>query len=748
MDIRKLLLLFFIPLFFIPHASGQETKKDRPTVGVVLSGGAAKGFSHIGALRVLEEAGIPVDYIAGTSMGAIVGGLYAIGYETHVIDSLVKEQDWRYLLSDEIHRENRFSSLKENQEVYILSLPYELKIKEKKGKVLLPPGIISGQNLYSLFSNLTIGYQDTIDFNHLPIPFACVAADARSGKEVVFRKGILSEAMRASMAIPGIFSPVEKDSMLLIDGGIINNYPVDVVREMGADIVIGVLSSPDYHKKNKKNRGSITEVIDQLGHFVGQEKRIKNIANTDILITPDIHSFGMMDFEASAIDSIIQRGEQAARKKWEELTALKKMLGITDSVDIRKKIENPYILMDSLEIKSIRFEGLERIDEVDMKKRLNLKNNKITRKDLEISTSRIFASGWFTKVFYRLDGESPFDLIFTVHEKDFNTLDFGIRFDTNDMAAILAHTTIRTGSSLNSHLDATMRLSRNPYLIMDYSIHSGIFYKGGISGKFSRNEVNIYNRGKLMYKLDFLRNSVRLNFSEFYLHDMKLHVGAEIDNFYFRNRLRVNPEVQNFDFKLKNNVYVNYFFDGAYDNLNKSNFPTSGQYFSFRYALHTDNFYQMHGKAPLNTLDIKFFKPVRLSDKLCLTPGLSGRVIFNANDNIPLMYGNFVGGQYNGHYVPQQIALQGTRGMELLKNTVAVVQTNVRYHFTPNHCIYTNLNFTMHHDELLKLTEGQSFLGGSIGYSYNSIVGPIASEVGYSSLSKSLYPFISVGYYF
>ncbi len=142
--------LLMIPLFFIPHASAQETKKDRPTVGVVLSGGAAKGFSHIGALKVLEEAGIPVDYIAGTSMGAIVGGLYAIGYETHVIDSLVKEQDWRYLLSDEIHRENRISSLKENQNqgVYILSLPYELKIKEKKGKVRLPPGIISGQNLY------------------------------------------------------------------------------------------------------------------------------------------------------------------------------------------------------------------------------------------------------------------------------------------------------------------------------------------------------------------------------------------------------------------------------------------------------------------------------------------------------------------------------------------------------------------------------------------------------------------------
>ncbi len=126
------------------------------------------------------------------------------------------------------------------------------------------------------------------------------------------------------------------------------------------------------------------------------------------------------------------------------------------------------------------------------------------------------------------------------------------------MAAMLAHTPIRTGSSLNSHLDATMRLSRNPYLAMDYSIQNGIFYKSGISGKFSRNEVDIYNRGKTIYELDFLRNSICLNFSEFYLHNMKLQLGTEIDIFYFIKRLSSNYEVKNFDFN-KNNVYVNYF---------------------------------------------------------------------------------------------------------------------------------------------------------------------------------------------
>jgi len=748
MNIRKRVSIFLLLLCPISFLFGQETKKSRPTVGVVLSGGGAKGFAHIGALKVLEEAGIPIDYMAGTSMGAIVGGLYAIGYDAHTIDSLVNEQNWRLLLSDDVNRENLPSSLKENQGGYIFSLPYELKIKERKGKVYLPPGMISGQNIYSLFQNLTIGYQDTLDFNHLPIPFACVAADSRSGKEFVFREGILSEAMRASMAIPGVFSPVEKDSMLLIDGGIINNFPVDVVREMGADIVIGVIFPPD-NKSIEKNRGTVIEVIEQLSHFlIGAEKREMNIADTDILITPDLHPYNMMDFENSAIDSILQRGEQAAREKWEDLMALKKKLAISESVDLREKIENPYITIDSLEIRDIRFEGLERIEEADLKKRLDLKKNKITRKDLETFTSRIFASGLFTKVFYRLEGESPFDLIFTVQEKDFRTLDLGIRFDTNDMAAILAHTPLRVNASGGSRLDATIRLSRNPYFILNYSIDNGLFYKGGISGKMSRNDVKIYDRGASLYNLDFLRSSLNFNFSEFYLRNMKLHLGAEIDHFYFMTRLLANDDEESVDMKLKNNVYVNYFFNGIYDNLDNSSIPTSGQYFSFKYALHTDNFYQMNGKTPLNILDMRFLKPIRLSDKLFVTPELSVRTIFNANDSIPLLYENLAGGQYNGHYVPQQIALPGTRGMELLKNTVGVAQANVRYHFTQTRGIYANLNFTLHHDELLKLLEGQSFFGGSIGYFYNSIIGPIAFELGYSGLSRVLVPFISVGYYF
>ena len=230
--------------------------------------------------------------------------------------------------------------------------------------------MIMGQNLYNLFLNLTIGYQDPIHFDDLPIPFGCIAADIRTGKEVPLSEGVLAQAMRASMAIPGMFAPVEMDSMLLIDGGIVNNYPADLVKAMGADVVIGVTMLPDKDAK-EKYKGSMVEVISGLANFLDKQKEEENIRNTDILIAADTRPYGTMSFEDDAVDTIIRRGEKAAREKWNELMVLKASLGITDSEPFKPKIVNPYINMDTLEINSIRFAGLSPKESVEMLKRIN-----------------------------------------------------------------------------------------------------------------------------------------------------------------------------------------------------------------------------------------------------------------------------------------------------------------------------------------------------------------------------------------
>ena len=305
----KQLIVLTIGLFLCMKgmAMPQETTQ-RKKVGLVLSGGGAKGMAHIGALKVIEEAGIPIDYVVGTSMGSIIGGLYSIGYSSEQLDSMVRVQDWTYLLSDRTPRSDKNMAERETDETYVLSVPFSnISIKEVTG------GIIKGQNIGNMFNHLTLGYHDSLDFNKLPIPFACVAEDIVTGNEIVFHKGKLATAMRASMAIPGVFTPVRLDSMVLVDGGTINNYPVNVARDMGADIIIGVDVQSDL--KSSEKLESTGDILGQLINLMGKEQYEKNLQNTDIYIKVDVEGFSAASFNKAAIDTLIQRGKEAADKQ-------------------------------------------------------------------------------------------------------------------------------------------------------------------------------------------------------------------------------------------------------------------------------------------------------------------------------------------------------------------------------------------------------------------------------------------------
>jgi NTE family protein len=220
-------------------ASTTEREQARPKVkkvGVVLSGGGAKGMAHIGVLKVLEKAGIPVDIVTGTSMGSIIGGLYAIGYNANSLDSMVRVQDWSYVITDKEDLRRQSLNDRKKQNTYLFSTGLTIGKRD-----LQAGGIIKGKNLAELFNQLCVGFADSLDFSRdLPIPFACVATDIIDNSEVDFHSGRLPQAMRASMAIPAAFSPVRIGEKVLVDGGLKNNYPADLAREMGAEIIIGV----------------------------------------------------------------------------------------------------------------------------------------------------------------------------------------------------------------------------------------------------------------------------------------------------------------------------------------------------------------------------------------------------------------------------------------------------------------------------------------------------------------------------
>ncbi|MBK5530678.1 patatin-like phospholipase family protein [Pseudomonas sp. TH06] len=297
------LLLGFLPLFVC------ATETPRPKVGLVLSGGAARGLAHIGVLKALEEQGIKIDAIAGTSMGAVVGGLYASGYKIDELEKLALGIDWQQALSDAPPREDVPFRRKQDDRDFLVK--QKLSFRDD-GSLGLPLGVIQGQNLALLLESLLAHTSDTRDFDKLPIPFRAVATDIANGEKVVFRKGHLPQVIRASMSIPAVFAPVELDGRLLVDGGMTDNIPLDVARQMGVDIAIVVdIGTP------LRNRKQLTTVVDVLNQSItlmtrrNSEEQLAALKPTDVLIQPALASFGVTDFGRA--QEMIDAGYRATR---------------------------------------------------------------------------------------------------------------------------------------------------------------------------------------------------------------------------------------------------------------------------------------------------------------------------------------------------------------------------------------------------------------------------------------------------
>ena len=311
----------------------------RPKVGVVLSGGGAKGAAHIGALKYIEEIGLPVDYIVGTSMGSIIGGLYALGYSPDEIEMMISSLDWSQYMSNSVERRDISSADKQRRSTYIINIPFNhgellkrfssLKDDDSEGSSSiissLPDSFIGGTDLLNLFNSLCIGYQDSIDFNMLPIPFACGATDVTPGEAVILRSGKFPEAIRASMAIPGVFSPMTINGQRLVDGGLVNNFPTDVCRDMGADIIIGI----EVAKGMTRDVGavkSLPQLSSQMMSIMTMGHNQENRKLCDLYIHPPVNDFGMLSFTSEAIDTIVQRGYNYTSEFHDELMTIKRYI--------------------------------------------------------------------------------------------------------------------------------------------------------------------------------------------------------------------------------------------------------------------------------------------------------------------------------------------------------------------------------------------------------------------------------------
>jgi len=299
----------------------------RPKVGLVLGGGGAKGAAEVGVLKEIERQGIPIDYIAGTSIGAIVGGLYAVGYRAEFLDSMFRSQEWLSLFTDRSEQLGNDPYRVKDGVTYIFGVPvWRDKGKSRKNIDFGNLGVMKGDSITSLLQRMT-AMSDSVDFNELPIPFRCVAFDLNTDSEQVLSSGSLALAMRSSMAIPGLFKPVNIDGMRLVDGGMANNLPVDVVRKMGADIVIAIDLTQD--KERYPSRFQLKEwtgiggVLNYLVSRPDLKKYHENLKSVDLYINPDITDAEATSFSKAAIVSMLKAGEREGKRQSKALAALK-----------------------------------------------------------------------------------------------------------------------------------------------------------------------------------------------------------------------------------------------------------------------------------------------------------------------------------------------------------------------------------------------------------------------------------------
>ncbi len=722
---------------------------EKKRIGIVLAGGGAKGVAHIGVLKVLEEAGLPIDYIAGTSMGSLIGALYSIGYNAHEMDSIVRVQDWTTLLSDKIQWKDKTLFARLYGNVYTLSLSFTPQSKESS---LLPAGLVKGQNINNLFSDLTIGYQSPMRFDSLPIPFACVATDLSAGKAYIFREGVLQEAMRASMSIPGVFTPVMlNDTLMLVDGGLVDNYPVDIVKEMGADITIGV--DLDNGFKSSDKIITLIDVVDQMIELLGYDTYITNREELDISIHPDLTGYSTSSFTAVAVDSMIALGERAAREHWDDIMRLKRAAGYADDEDASPKIPHRNSTENIIPINEILLEGCDARDSRWIRNVLSLSDNSlISSAKIQKGVDKLYATGMFTQVSYRIErdglNDGQFNLIFTMTPRPTGSLNFGIRFDTEVYTSLLLNTTLKTKRLRPLSLSISARLGLNPWGELDLLFGNTISHSFDLGYRVGYNDFYVYSGGKRLTSTVFIQHHAFINVANLSYKNLNFMAGLAYDYFQYHNMSAVSDLLQNSSFKTDGYATVNGSL--TFDNMDNNIFPTRGLSMRVAYQMLTTNLMTLDSDSPAHILTYEYREIIPLGGAWHIIPQISGRTIMGheISGRIPFSYMNAAGGVETGRYLPQQIEFPGIRNVEIFDNSITKCGLMVETRFNRKNYVSGGGHYLLQSSNFVDSFKEKGIWGMDLKYSYNTYFGPISATIATSDLRWKIAIYLSAGFYF
>ena len=753
----------------------EKIRQQRPTVALVLSGGGAKGAAHVGVLEYIEELGIPVDMVLGTSMGGLIGGLYALGYSVAEIDTLVRNMDWNWALSDKLSREYQSYGDTKYKEKYLISIPfyyesdyYRMKLADEnrfdhggrpeilhigadyedsadilKNNLIgsLPSGYIYGQNVSNLISSLTIGYQDSIDFQELPIPFACVATDMVSGKAKIWHSGKMNTAMRSTMSIPGVYAPVKTEGMVLVDGGMRDNYPTSLAREMGADIIIGVDLSQD--KRSYTQVNNIGDIIGQSIDMLGRDAFERNVNIPDVKIKPYLPEFNMMSFTKEAVDTIIVRGREAAVAQ-DSLLRIVAAKTAGRYVPQRKPKAFDFHT-DSLTISEIDIKGVLPQERLLIMDRMDLEpGQKISRDDLEDIVAKIYGTQCYDFVTYELLGEKePFKLVLNCKKGPVHQLGLGVRADTEEIVSVLFNLGLNTHRMYGHSFDLTGKISANPYvrLLWFYDMPDVPTINAAVSVRWT--DMGMLNFGSNNLSLSYLNARQEVYLSNMKWRWMDVKAGLRNDVMDLRN-IKSSQVIGDYDFGQLTNDFISAFVDGRTDTCDDGYFPTKGVSagigYSWTFAGFPKNFNHFH------TVHADAKVVVSADEDFAFIPSFNCR--FLLGKDVPLAYFNVIGGSLPGRYIDQQLPFIGITNLAVMKNIMTMLRTDFRFRIARNHYVTGILNYVRDCDSFSTYGVGMGYVGAGVEYSYDTIFGPLSANIHWSDITGKVGVYLSTGFNF
>lgn len=716
----------FILIALIPALSFGQAKKDLK-IGLVLSGGGAKCMAQIGALKVIEEAGIKLDYIGGTSMGAIIGAMYSLGYSADEIEFYLRQVNWDALMENEVPR-NRLSFFdRKSDDRYFLSFPLT------KNGIEVPKGINYAQYILKELSSITQQSFPYQSFGDLPIPFFCLATNLETGRAKVFEDGRLIDALRASSAFPSLFTPYQIEDSLYIDGGVVLNYPVRIMKEKDVDVIIGV-DMQDYLNK-REDLNSAIRVLEQTTGFLNSRNQAESEALTDLLIAPKIPEAGINSFEL--FDSIVAEGEREARKHWKAL----KELAAADP--LKEGAKEKALPLREFYVHHIEVNGLESLTKNYVLGKLRLKEGSTCQLEkLEAGLDQLYGSRYFETVDYTMaKADSGYVLSINLKEQNFyQSFKLGLNYNDDYGAALLLNYTNRKLLFKNSRLSVDLALGDMPRGELNYFVDRGYIPTLGIKLRSYR------------FRYQNFRNRQPINEKIYQDYSLDLFIQSTLRDAYAIGggiQLEDIDITQDFETNISedlNQGFINYYGYIDFDSFDDANFPSHGFQLNAQYRIIAERQGFENFLEPSSVFDLSYRQAISLNSKWTVLTKLYGATTIGPNLSRPyqIHFGSL--GQAYINYIQPFI---GYRFMELIGRNALMLRADVNYEIYKDHFLQFKANFGKMEPTLNALFISDILLDGySLGYTYNSLIGPLEFNLAGSTNHRDIYAYIRLGFWF